>query len=138
MGNFRQVGKIWFSLEAKLWNGLNEYDDFSEIVAPISTISSAAVMGLRGIAAKAGLVNELVPDDDTQHVLMGKVILPVGANESTQKIFQQWISDCVAREHGIFMGSDRTIRIVGGPPAFIDQGNEYQYIENTEAFTILY
>lgn len=118
---------------------MNEYEDFSEIVAPISTVSSAAVSGLRGIAAKAGLLNHLVPgDSEREHVLMGKVILPVGADESTHKIFRAWISDCVIREHGIFMSADKTIRIVGGPEAFIDEGKEYQYVESTEAFTLLH
>jgi len=72
----RDVGKISFSLEARLWNGLNDYDDFSEIVAPISSISSAAVSSLRGLAANAGLVNQLVDEDKLKdRVLMGKVKL---------------------------------------------------------------
>lgn len=125
-------------MEAKLWNGLNEYDDFSEIVAPISTISSAAVMGIRGLAARAGLVNELAASNDIQHVIIGKVILPVGSTESTQKIIREWISDFVVKEHGIFMAEDKIIKIVGGPPAFVDEGKEYQYVENTEAFTIIH
>jgi len=66
-----------------------------------------------------------------------KVILPVAANESAQKIIGEWISDAVVRESGIWMTSDVTLRICGGPTAYIDDGNEYQYLENTEAFTIL-
>lgn len=98
-----------------MWNGLNEYDDFSELVAPITTMSTAAVMGLRGVAARAGLVSELVETNDTQHVLMGKVILPVGSTEATQKIIREWISDCVARDfHGVGQNnshSGRTTRV---------------------------
>jgi hypothetical protein len=102
-------------------------------------MSGVAVGGLRGLASKAGLLNDLLPDQTPpDHPLMGHVILPVGSSEATLKVVRGWISEAACSETGIFMGADKTIRIVGGPTAYVDEAVEYQFLENTEAFTIIH
>lgn len=136
---YRKVGKVLFTVEAKLWNGDNAYDEVRDIIAPITMISSAALSGARGLAAMAsGHAAEEMKNRGPQTFSMGKVLIPEECPEETQKVIKVWITDCAVRGHGFYMGSDRTIRISGGPPATFDEENDTQLVESCEAFTILY
>jgi len=55
----REVGKVWFTLEAKLWNGNNGYDTLEDIVFPITMITLAALTVLAGGIATSGLLASL-------------------------------------------------------------------------------
>ncbi|CAL8069573.1 unnamed protein product [Orchesella dallaii] len=133
----RKVGKVLFTLEAKLWNGENTYDEVRDIIAPLTMISSAALSGARGLAAMAsGHAAEEMKN--RQVFSMGKVLLPEGVSEETQTTIKTWITDAAVREHGYFMGTDRTIRIAGGPAACYDEENDTQFVETVEAFTFVY
>ncbi len=105
---YRKVGKVLFTIEAKLWNGDNTYDEVRDIIAPITMISSAALSGARGLAAMAsGHAAEEMKNRGQQTFSMGKVLIPEECPEETQKVIKVWITDCAVRGHGFFMGSDR-------------------------------
>lgn len=131
------MGKVLFTVEAKLWNGDNTYDEVRDIIAPITMISSAALSGARGLAAMAsGHAAEEMKRGQT--FSLGRVLIPEECPEETQKVIKVWITDCAVREHGFYMGSDRTIRISGGPAAVYDEENDTQLIETCEPFSLAY
>lgn len=132
------MGKVLFTVEAKLWNGDNTYDEVRDIIAPITMISSAALSGARGLAAMASGHAAEEMKNRNQLFSLGKVLIPEECPEETQKIIKVWITDCAVREHGFFMGHDRTVRVSGGPQATYDEENDTQLIETTEPFVLMY
>lgn len=126
-----------FTIEAKLWNGENTYDEVRDIIAPLTMISSAALSGARGLAAMAtGHAAEEMKNQG--QFSMGQVLLPEGSTEETQKLLKTWINDCAVREHGFYMGHDRTIRISGGPMSTYDEVQDTQTVESSDAFKLQY
>lgn len=141
----REVGKIWFTLEATLWTGQNDYTDVLKDI----NVSSVARRAAGVMLSRTGLYKEIIngavglvikAGQPPQTVTIQNVLLPATFSPDDHQIVVDWVHKFVVREHGIYAGGDKVIKIVGGPPAVIDpleSGEGTQFLKSTEPFGII-
>ncbi|OXA60227.1 uncharacterized protein LOC110842607 [Folsomia candida] len=136
----REVGKVWFTLEAKLWNGENGYDTFQDIVFPITIITLTALTLLAGGIASASFLASLAGISSTagKLFLIGKVIIAAGASTTAKQIVQDWVSRSALSVHGLYMGYDRTFLITGGPTCYLADGFQVVKYQPGDEFQLEY
>ncbi|XP_021960806.1 uncharacterized protein LOC110856622 [Folsomia candida] len=149
----REVGKIWFTVEATLWSGFNDYDDVLKDLS-LSTAPKKAFGAFFERTAMFKEISEAATDFMIEHntleadeksedpIAMRNVLLPPGTSGENQKIVADWITKFVVQEHGVYASADKVIKIVGGPSAVIDlnggeTGEGSQLLENVKPFSII-
>jgi len=69
----RDVGKVWFTLEARLWNGENGYETLNDIVFPITMLTLTAFALVVGSFAGASIIAALAGSMTGRVLTIGKV-----------------------------------------------------------------
>lgn len=108
------VGKVWFSVEGRIWNGENDYT-YEDVALPIvNTIILSLSIGYAAIgaaigSAAAGVESAAVEVAGTTQVLnfFGRGLAVVGS-------VTEQLTDGL-RSPGWYFGNDRRICITGGP-----------------------
>lgn len=96
---------MWFSLEARLWNGDNGYDTLTDIVFPITIITLTALTIVAGGIASASFIGGLagITSAAGKLFVIGKVIIAAGASTTAKQIIQDWVSRSALSVHGLYM-----------------------------------
>lgn len=136
----REVGKVWFTLEARLWNGENGYDTFQDIVFPITVITLTALTVIAGGLASASFLATVAGITSTAGKLfvIGKVIIAAGASTAAKQVIQDWVSRRALSVHGLYMGYDRTFLITGGPKCYVADGFQIVRYQTGDEFQLEY
>jgi hypothetical protein len=130
----RNVGKVWFTIEAKVWNGENDYNSVN-----VDKIISWIAIGAKvGGATKRIMHSETnIPTTEKTAVYQsGNTYITFNKNDlSRVSELRQWLKRIVSKK-GVY-GKTRKIAITGGPKANITttkEGRLIQIIDATKPF----
>lgn len=108
------VGKVWFTIEGRVWNGDNEYNGI-QVAQPIIDATLEAVirfMIVLGIVRNPSITFGRVGEEFTK--AMGRAKF-AHETDTTNKLLSRLFDGTAIHSPGWYFGNDRHISISGGP-----------------------
>lgn len=116
------VGKVWFTIEGRVWNGDNEYDG-KQVAWPIIDATIEVVLHLmvllgirRNGAIDLGHASELFSRRKSEAKIAHET-------NTTNKLLTRLFNEKAIHSPGWYFGQDRRISISGGPKYVDDDEN---------------
>lgn len=124
------VGKVWFTVEGRVWNGDNEYDGI-QVARPIIDATLEAVMIFmliltngRNAIGYVGRVGEKLAQAKSE-------VKAAHESDTTNNLLQRLFNGSAINSPGWYFGNDRCISISGGPKyvSVVDEDNDFHKID---------
>ena len=132
------AGKVWFTINARIYTGEeNTYQD-AHVAAPIVAVACPVLGGLAGLPVGAATAGSLAPSG-RKELLIGAdgkdtavSLSPTTAGATgvtiTKEDAEKIIEKLTLSSPGWYMGSDRSLCILGGPSNVQRESDSFQRI----------
>lgn len=137
----KRIGKFWYTIEARVWTGNNNYNAIRDTVVPISIVVITAASFAASAVIRSMAIVTRAPAWVSRAMVAGRTLFTWGRSAAVLKgstnIAKAIMTQAAIKDHGNRCFTDRNFVIKGGPDANVvigDDGLPHLYMDITENF----